>query len=153
MAKEDILCPFTQRLCTECVLYRGRHYYLGSCSQYRGNLGKPGKSAKKGTDRPPVDFEALWEMVRPWSGAQARSAKKPEVKLKLIDMETGTATMCELEEARKWDWDNPHMMRLIAGLQVTNWDKLVEMVSFRAKRGYQEVEVYEAPRFLLLGGG
>jgi hypothetical protein len=52
-----------------------------------------------------------------------------------------------------WDWNNPEMMRIFGGFQITNWDKLVEVASFKARKGYQEVEVYEGPRFMLLGGG
>ncbi len=42
MAKERMMCPFSNRLCEECVLYRGRHYYLCFCPDYRGYLGKSG---------------------------------------------------------------------------------------------------------------
>lgn len=41
MAKEDMLCPFTGKLCRECPLYRGRHYYLCFSKRYRGHLEKP----------------------------------------------------------------------------------------------------------------
>ena len=41
MAKEDMICPFTGQLCTECALYRGRHYYLCFSKKYRGHLEKP----------------------------------------------------------------------------------------------------------------
>lgn len=40
MAKTKMLCPFTKELCRECAQYRGRHYYLCFCSNYRGYLGK-----------------------------------------------------------------------------------------------------------------
>jgi hypothetical protein len=50
MAKENMLCPFSGKLCQECPLYRGRHYYLCFNQHYRGHLsdtdkappGKPG---------------------------------------------------------------------------------------------------------------
>jgi hypothetical protein len=41
MAKEDMLCPFSGKLCRECPLYRGRHYYLCFNKKYRGHLEKP----------------------------------------------------------------------------------------------------------------
>ena len=41
-----MICPFSNRLCEECALYRGRHYYLCFCQEYRGYLGNPGASAK-----------------------------------------------------------------------------------------------------------
>ena len=54
MAKTDMMCPFSGRLCEECSLYRGRHYYLCFCEKYRGYLsdaaddnGSPGYSASR----------------------------------------------------------------------------------------------------------
>jgi hypothetical protein len=38
MPKEKMLCPFSKKLCRECPLYRGRHYYLCYSSKYRGHL-------------------------------------------------------------------------------------------------------------------
>jgi hypothetical protein len=46
MAKEDMLCPFSGKLCRECPLYRGRHYYMCFSKKYRGHLEKPGGNAK-----------------------------------------------------------------------------------------------------------
>jgi hypothetical protein len=40
-------CPFSDRLCEECALYRGRHYYLCYCQTYRGYLGDPAELAKE----------------------------------------------------------------------------------------------------------
>jgi hypothetical protein len=48
MAKEEMLCPFSGKLCRECPLYRGRHYYLCFSKKYRGHLEKPGGNAKEG---------------------------------------------------------------------------------------------------------
>jgi hypothetical protein len=48
MAKQDMLCPFTGKLCRECGLYRGRHYYLCFSKKYRGHLGKS-EGITKGT--------------------------------------------------------------------------------------------------------
>jgi hypothetical protein len=38
MAKEKMLCPFSGKMCQECPLYRGRHYYLCFNQHYRGHL-------------------------------------------------------------------------------------------------------------------
>ena len=151
MAKIDMLCPFSHRLCDECPLYRGRHYYLCFCKKYRGYIGEPEGNTKSGTTHQSVDFEILARLVEPW--ASQRQEAEPKVKLKVIDMESGKIRVCELDEARTWEWGNPEIMRMIGGVQITSWDKLVKLVSFKAKKGYQEVEVYEAPRFILLGGG
>ena len=43
MAKARMICPFSAKLCKECALYRGRHYYLCFCKEYRGYLEKPGE--------------------------------------------------------------------------------------------------------------
>ena len=151
MAKIDMVCPFSHRLCDECPLYRGRHYYLCFCKKYRGYIGQPEEDNKSGVAQHSVDFPALGKLVEPWGGRRIEA--EPKVKLKVIDMETGKVRVCPLDEAKTWDWDNPEMMRLVSGFHITSWDKLVELSSYLAERGYQEVEVYEGPRFMLLGGG
>jgi hypothetical protein len=40
MAKLKMLCPYSHQLCKECSLFRGRHYYLCFCKNYRGYLGE-----------------------------------------------------------------------------------------------------------------
>jgi hypothetical protein len=62
VAKERMICPFSNRLCEECALYRGRHYYLCFCRKYRGYLGTPGEVIKEDSLRVPgassnVEFE------------------------------------------------------------------------------------------------
>ncbi len=47
MAKEKMVCPFSNRLCEECALYRGRHYYLCFCRKYRGYLGTAREASKQ----------------------------------------------------------------------------------------------------------
>jgi len=41
MAKFEMLCPFSEKLCFECPQYRGRHYYICFNTKYRGYLGDP----------------------------------------------------------------------------------------------------------------
>ena len=41
MAKIRMICPFSNELCKECALYRGRHYALCFCQKYRGYLNEP----------------------------------------------------------------------------------------------------------------
>jgi len=43
MAKMGMMCPFSGKLCRECALYRGRHYYLCFNEKYRGHLVESGK--------------------------------------------------------------------------------------------------------------
>lgn len=47
MAKTRMICPFSNRLCEECPLYRGRHYFLCFCEKYRGYLGETGHAIKQ----------------------------------------------------------------------------------------------------------
>jgi hypothetical protein len=46
MAKTKMVCPFSNKVCEECALYRGRHYLLCFCEKYRGHLSKPGEVNK-----------------------------------------------------------------------------------------------------------
>ena len=41
-----MLCPFSNKLCKECPVYRGRHYFLCFQAKYRGHLGDSGKIPK-----------------------------------------------------------------------------------------------------------
>ena len=68
-------------------------------------------------------------------------------------MESGATRICEFNEAKTGDWSNPEILRVIDGRQVTNLDSLLEILRYKAEKGYQEVELYEAPRFILLAGG
>jgi hypothetical protein len=154
MAKTNMLCPFSNKLCRDCPLYRGRHYYLSSCPQYRGYIQRPEGKTKLGNDNNhhPVDFQAMWKLVQPWAESSPPKTM-PKVKLKLVDVDRETSRAFNLEEAKSWDWDDPETMRTIGDLQVTSWENLVEILRFKEKRGYRQVDVYEAPRFMLLGGG
>jgi hypothetical protein len=42
MAKINMVCPFSGKLCEECPLYRGRHYFLCFCEKYRGHMDELG---------------------------------------------------------------------------------------------------------------
>jgi hypothetical protein len=49
VAKEKMMCPFSNELCRECPLYRGKHYYLCFCRKYRGYLGESEEVTKEGS--------------------------------------------------------------------------------------------------------
>ncbi len=36
MAKMKMICPFSKKVCTECAIYRGRHFYLCFSKEYSG---------------------------------------------------------------------------------------------------------------------
>lgn len=152
MAKTKMLCPFSHELCNECAVYRGRHYYLSLCKQYRGYINEPEDNAKSEPFQPLVDLQAFKQWVEPWA-RKGNPETEPDIRLKVIDMESGDTRTCELEEAKSWDWSDATTMRIIDGVQVTSWDKLVELLSYKAHQGDREVKIYQAPRFILLAGG
>ena len=46
MAKTAMLCPFMDEPCKECAYYRGRHYYLCFCEEYRGYIAGPHQNGR-----------------------------------------------------------------------------------------------------------
>jgi hypothetical protein len=38
MAKKEMKCPFSGKLCKNCALFIGRHYYLCFNDRYRGYI-------------------------------------------------------------------------------------------------------------------
>jgi len=48
MAKTKMICPFSERLCKDCPIYRGRHYYICFKPDYRGYVkNAAGQEIKK----------------------------------------------------------------------------------------------------------
>ena len=75
------------------------------------------------------------------------------IQLKVIDMEMGTVKCVPLSEAQNWKWGDPATIRTINGRQLASIKMLTEMAGFYEKKGVTELTVYEAPAFMLLGGG
>jgi len=73
MAKEKMLCPFSGKLCKECPLYRGRHYYLCFNKNYRGHLENADEAA--GENNPGKAESQPTEPV--WAPAAMPSAVDP----------------------------------------------------------------------------
>jgi len=64
--------------------------------------------------------------------------------LKVIDVDTNSFRICDLEEAKTWNYANPGKIRTIKGLEVTSWDRLMKIISHKISGGHQEmVEVSE----------
>jgi hypothetical protein len=145
MSKAHFVCPFTNKSCQECVLFRGRHCYLDD--HQRGGVPIVDSADIK------AYFHALEEALTPQVGAGSRSGKELDITLKVIDVENGTTRLSTVEEAKQWDWDNEQVMRIIDGRQITSWDKLLEILAYKAESGRHEVKLYEAPRFMVLAGG
>jgi hypothetical protein len=89
----------------------------------------------------------------PSTGKYSGKKANPLIKLKVIDVENGTTRTCGFDETKQWNWDNPEMMRVVDGWQITSVEMLSEIMCSKAEKGYEEVELYEAPRFMLLAGG
>ena len=43
MEKTAMVCPFSNKACTECALFRGRHHYLNYSKQHRGFIDEQEK--------------------------------------------------------------------------------------------------------------
>jgi len=132
-------------------LYRGRHYYLCACEDYRGYI-KPKDEITLG-GRPAIDIKAVSRLLEPWAGATSESSSYPDVKIKVIDMESGEERYTGFKEANNWKWGDTGTMRIISGFHVTSFKKFLEIVRYQAEKGNKEVSVLEAARFMLLGGG
>jgi hypothetical protein len=137
MAKTPMRCPFNDKLCVECTLYRGRHYYLCNCEHYRGYI-KPKNKVITDGKLESVGFEKIKWLLEPWSVAPNKvkeNAFDPKIKLKIINMETGNMSTREPAEAKTWKWDDPTIMRIVAGHQVDSWTKLAEIMQYQEEKG------------------
>ena len=148
MAKLPMRCPFNEKLCEECQLYRGRHYYLCTNEHYRGYIKSKKKVEHDGHFKQ-VDLETIKKLFEPWSIAWDKPAGKSNIKLKVIDLESGITRVCTVEEAKKWDWDNPRTMRTVFGGHVASFHKLLEIIHFQEEKGTEEIKIIEAPQFML----
>jgi hypothetical protein len=155
MAKTPMRCPFNDKLCIECTLYRGRHYYLCNCEHYRGYIKPTNKVITHGRIES-AGFDKIKELLEPWSvmpNKVKENAFEPKIKLKIIDMESGKLSTCEPAEAKTWEWDNPSIMRIINGSQINSWTKLAEIMQYQEEKGAKELVIYEGPRFMMIAGG
>jgi len=153
MAAISMTCPFSKKVCTDCVLYRGRHHYL-SLSKANGVIAmRPKKLARSGLPAISDDFELLEKSSEPWAGKYDKARREPKIRLKVIDVENKGERICTLGEAKKWDWTNPKFWRVIDGRQIKSLEGLIDILCHKAEGGAEEAELYEAPRFMFLAGG
>jgi len=153
MAKTSMICPHTNNACTECAVYRGRHHYLSFAKQHRSSTDQQKVHCKSRVLPLPIEFQTLRESVEARAGIYTGTQKELKIRVKVIDVENRTTVICDVNELKEWDWSNPEIWRLIDGRQVTNLESLIEILCSKAEKGYEEVELYEAPRFMLLAGG
>ena len=86
-------------------------------------------------------------------GKDADGTIEFSIRLKVVDAETKKSRYCEPDEAQTWDWSNPEIWRVVKGWQITSYDQLVFLLYEKAKKGVEEVELLEIPRFMMLSGG
>jgi hypothetical protein len=63
MAKIKMICPFSNKPCQECPLYRGRHYFLCFYTKYRGYVGDSHEKVEQRSLR--TDPNPTFEMPSP----------------------------------------------------------------------------------------
>jgi hypothetical protein len=150
MAKPAHTCPFSSKACTECGIYRGRHHYR-SIPGHR--VDAPGESIRPAATPLSAEFQLLRNAAEPHTGKYRGAEHEPSIRLKVVDVEKGETRICDLRELEAWDWTNAGVWRIIDGWQVTCFDRLIEILRHKAEAGQEEIEIYEAPRFMLLAGG
>jgi hypothetical protein len=91
MEKSKFVCPFTNKTCHECALYRGRHCFIDNHLQEKAQRRKPADIK--------ANFQALSEALTPEVDAGARAGEMPLIALRVVDVENGTSEVCPLEEA------------------------------------------------------
>lgn len=148
-----MICPYTNNACTECAVYRGRHHYLHIFKQHKESHGQQKGHVKSRVLPLSAEFLTLRKSVEPKASQYGGTKRWPKIRLKVIDMENRTSLIYDLQGLEKMDWSNREIWRLIDGRQVTNLESLFEILCSKAEKGYEEVELYEAPRFMLLAGG
>lgn len=135
-------CPFSQRDCTECAVYRGRHRYTVFT---RHNDGTEDKIRDY--------FQGMEALSDPWADKITKSEEELKIQIRLIDAESGKARPCDLDEARTWDWGDPETLRIINDRQVKSFENLINILCHKEEQGHREVDMYEFPRFMFLCGG
>ncbi len=124
------------------------HGYCPECNLYKkGCQGYPVKPK----DINVATFKALKLEKR--SDGDTAQKPKPKVTLRLIDVEHDTKRICTLEEAQTWDWSNPEIMRVIGDWQISSYEMLLSKLRDKEESGVTEVDLFEAPRFMMLSGG
>lgn len=148
MAKLPMRCPFNGKMCKECPIFRGRHFYLCTNEHYRGYIKTVDKvESDKQTQH--VDFNTIKKLCEPWSATGNELNTEPKIKLKVINKEAGTIQIYEPGEAKKWEWNNPEIMRTFNGIHIGSFNKLMEIIRYQEMKEAEEVTVVEAPWFML----
>jgi hypothetical protein len=151
MAKVKRICPFSHKSCADCSFYVGRHCYTDFHKTHYHYLAEHRK-----LDFNKIPLLSLHPMPEHSSGNGSKKTAKtlPRIRLKVVDMITEQTRTEDLEHAMSWVWDDPDKQRFINGtIHITSWKQLLDYCRHRAKRGEKEIIIYEAPSYLLIGGG
>lgn len=128
------------------------HGYCPDCNVYKGKGGPcPGYPVEPKKDE--TIFDALDNSGQLPAGDSEKNKAFPTVKLRLIDVERKTDRTTDLEEARTWDWENPDIMRIVSNWQIKDFDMLLFILREKEDKGIKEVDIFEAPKFMVLAGG
>lgn len=144
MAKINMICPFSKRLCQECAIYRGRHYYLCFCEEYRGYIDQPEENTKAEIKQPVAERLSLHDLMKPTNHRYPEDYQL-KLKLRVIDVDDGSTEVCDIGEAKTWDYNSQITMITVAGRQITSWDHLTDVLSSKTYDGRLEVEVHKLP--------
>jgi hypothetical protein len=151
MAKIKRICPFNHKSCAYCTFYSGRHCYTDFHRVRAGN--------RFDGSMPDLNKIPLLSLHRYGQGTEDNGKGKSKqlligIKLKITDMITEQTRIENLDSAKSWVWDNPDTQRFINGtVHITSWRQLIDYCRRKAKRGEKEIIIYEAPSYLLIGGG
>lgn len=87
------------------------------------------------------------------AGRETMEEKARKVRLILLDRETGEERVCTLDEVETWDWTDPEIWRIVNGWQIASFGELVYLLSLKADKGVEEMQMLQSPRFMMLAGG
>ncbi len=146
MAKTPMRCPFTEKICEECQIYRGRHYYLCANEHYRGYIQTKQKAVPAQPKK--LDLDMMKKLFEPWAVSGADTSTPSKVTLKVINKENGEIRIITSEEAGKLDWENLNTMRTVNGTHVGSYEKLMEIVRYLEAKGEKEIVIIESPFFM-----
>lgn len=129
------------------------HGYCPDCDIYKGKGGPcPGYPVEPEDSKEAI-FDAL-DNSGQLPGEKPKDDKPmPTVRLRLVDVERKTNRATDLDEARGWDWGNPDIMRIVGNWQIKDFDMLLFILREKQGKGAEEVDIFEAPKFMVLAGG
>jgi hypothetical protein len=145
---EELLKEVDQQNCS-----MWSHGNCAVCGTYKDRGGLCAGYPTKPNDNHAPRSEAMGQSDRGLKSNGETAKDTLKIRLKLIDVENNTSRICELAEAKTWDWGNPAIMRLIGDWQIKNYETLLFILNEKELKGLEEVVIYESPRYKLLAGG